>query len=417
MPRDLTGQLKNYKHLFSSFPEPMAIIDVYGEILMSSAAFKKMVGYKGNIIGKKIFDLPINKSGKINLIKKNIKDILSGKKIGTHEIEILAKKNERKIIEINIYKTKFNGAVSLLLIFKDITERKKTAKKNKDQNKFLNSVLDSLTHPFYVIDTNDYTVKIANKAAGFSKSRKTTCYSFIHRVNSPCSGKRHPCPIQEIKKTKKHVTTEHVHYDKYGNLKNYELHGYPIFDDKGNVVQMIEYALDITKRKKAQQELAHAHTLLLAAIEQSSAGIVIADGATEKIIIANSAGLGIRRRGKKVLTGIKAKQYQKKWQLYKPNGDACKAKDLPLPKAIRFGKTYESELFIKRPNGEKRWILATASPIRNNKGKIIAGIVIFPDITEAKIIERKIKEINSKLEDTNALLTKEKNNVLLEQKK
>ena len=33
-----------------------------------------------------------------------------------------------------------------------------------------------------------------------------------------------------------------------------EVHGHPIFDDHGNVVQMIEYALDITDRKKVEAE-------------------------------------------------------------------------------------------------------------------------------------------------------------------
>jgi len=30
---------------------------------------------------------------------------------------------------------------------------------------------------------------------------------------------------------------------------------YPILDDRGNVVQMIEYSLDVTERKKIKEEL------------------------------------------------------------------------------------------------------------------------------------------------------------------
>jgi light-regulated signal transduction histidine kinase (bacteriophytochrome) len=51
------------------------------------------------------------------------------------------------------------------------------------------------------------------------------------------------------------VTLEHIHYDKDGNLRNVEVHASPIFDKEGNVVQMIEYSLDITERKRMEQEI------------------------------------------------------------------------------------------------------------------------------------------------------------------
>jgi PAS domain S-box-containing protein len=56
-----------------------------------------------------------------------------------------------------------------------------------------------------------------------------------------------------VKKTKKPVVVEHVHYVD-GNPRVFEVHGFPVFDSKGNVVQMIEYSLDITERKLAEKE-------------------------------------------------------------------------------------------------------------------------------------------------------------------
>jgi signal transduction histidine kinase/FixJ family two-component response regulator len=58
-----------------------------------------------------------------------------------------------------------------------------------------------------------------------------------------------------VKKTGKHVTIEHIHYDKDGNPRNMQVHGYPVFDDNGNVVQMIEFSFDITERKRIHAEL------------------------------------------------------------------------------------------------------------------------------------------------------------------
>ncbi len=57
----------------------------------------------------------------------------------------------------------------------------------------------------------------------------------------------------EVKKTKKPCIVEHIHEDADGNPRIMEVNGYPIFDDDGNVVQMIEYSIDITERKQAEK--------------------------------------------------------------------------------------------------------------------------------------------------------------------
>ena len=120
----------------------------------------------------------------------------------------------------------------------------------RHQNKFFHHVLESLTHPFYVLDANDYTIVMANSAARLGNlSAKPTCYGLTHRRETPCDGTEHICPLQEVKRTKQPVIVEHIHYDKDGNPRDMEVHAYPIFDEQGNVAQMIEYSLDITERK------------------------------------------------------------------------------------------------------------------------------------------------------------------------
>jgi two-component sensor histidine kinase/HAMP domain-containing protein len=135
-------------------------------------------------------------------------------------------------------------------------ELKKAEEKIKQQNEFLNNVLSSLTHPFYIIDANNYKVKMANPAAEFGKlSGESTCYALTHQRDKPCEDIEHPCVIKKIKETGNPVTVEHIHYDGEGNPLNNEVHGYPIFDDGGNITYVIEYNIDITSRKKAEKEI------------------------------------------------------------------------------------------------------------------------------------------------------------------
>ncbi|MGL1892900.1 MAG: transporter substrate-binding domain-containing protein [Spirochaetaceae bacterium] len=124
----------------------------------------------------------------------------------------------------------------------------------------LENTIEALTHPFYVIDANTYEVILANSAAKKSADGKdlTTCYKLTHRVDTPCDSKEHPCPLKVIKETKQPYEVEHIHYDKNDNPIFVEVHGYPIFDEDGTLTQMIEYSLDITERKMAEEALKKA---------------------------------------------------------------------------------------------------------------------------------------------------------------
>ena len=136
----------------------------------------------------------------------------------------------------------------------DITERKKAEELIREQNKFLNNILASMSHPFIVIDADNYNVKVANAVAKRAMlSEKTTCYMFSHKLEKPCDDSGYICPLREIKKTGRSVTVEHTHYDNNGNPRYIELHSHPVFDDRGNITDVIEYFIDITRRKQAEE--------------------------------------------------------------------------------------------------------------------------------------------------------------------
>jgi signal transduction histidine kinase len=154
----------------------------------------------------------------------------------------------------------------------EISERQKIEDELMDQNKFIRDAIDSLTHPFYVIDANDYTIKMANKASNFGNiNEKATCFGLTHRRATPCDSSEHPCPVEALKKTKEPVILEHTHYDAHGNKRVLEVYGYPVFDRNGKVTQIIEYNLDVTERKQREKELLRARSL--EAIGKLAAGI------------------------------------------------------------------------------------------------------------------------------------------------
>ncbi|MHC5060517.1 MAG: PAS domain S-box protein [Planctomycetota bacterium] len=158
-------------------------------------------------------------------------------------------------------------------VFLDITERRRAEEQVRRQTDFLRSAIDSLTHPFYVIDADDYTIKLANREAAASKSisEGMTCYMLTHGLGKPCIGFGHQCPVKEVKKTKKAFVVEHVHRNKDGQERTVEVYAYPVLDKQGNVSQIIEYTLDITERKQAEVLLQKAHNELEVRVQRRTA--------------------------------------------------------------------------------------------------------------------------------------------------
>jgi CheY-like chemotaxis protein len=130
----------------------------------------------------------------------------------------------------------------------------------QQQNEFLNSLLESLPHPFYVIDANDYTIKLANSAAGPGKlAEGLTCYELIHRSDKPCSSHELLCPLEEVRNTKKPVVVEHVHYETNGDVQIVEIHGYPTLGCDGEVSEQVQMKEQLKAVYELGQELIMLH--------------------------------------------------------------------------------------------------------------------------------------------------------------
>ncbi len=172
---------------------------------------------------------------------------------------------------------------------KEAAARRKAEARLKQQSEFLTLVLESLDHPFYVVDANDYRIKLANSAALKSgASGKSTCYALIHKQDTPCDPASNPCPLEIIKRTKRPVQVEHVHYDSEGNPRNVEVHAHPILDKDGNVTQMIENIFDITERKQIEAAIKESETKFRSVAESAKDAIITADR-FGKIAFSNTA--------------------------------------------------------------------------------------------------------------------------------
>ncbi len=191
-----------------------------------------------------------------------------------YETKLIGKDGQVIEVEVNSGITSYQNNPADFAFVRDITERKLMEEKIRRKSEQFEKAIESLSHPFYVIDIKNYRLVILNSAtkklySGYKDIN--TCYALTHGETKPCWQKGDPCPLKEVKRTKQPVVVEHQHYDKRGNARIFELHCHPIFDKEGNIGQVIEYSFEITYRKTIEKELQEKQKL--AAIGQLVAGV------------------------------------------------------------------------------------------------------------------------------------------------
>ena len=277
-------EVKYQAELIEKVSDAIISTDLDFNIISWNKAAKSIYGWKANeTIGKNIMDIiPMEYSDddEESVVKQFFEEgfwkgeVIQPRKDGTL-LNILA--------SVSIIKDDEYNPIGTVAINRDITERKreeqklKAEEKIKEQNAFLTNVIEALTHPFYIINVNDYTIEMANSAANFGDlSGEEKCFILTHQNDKPCSGE-HPCPITMVKNTKSPALVEHIHYNDKGDPRNFDIHGYPIFDENGEIIQMIEYAIDVTKQRKAEEKLKESEEKYRLLFESSPVGIGISD--------------------------------------------------------------------------------------------------------------------------------------------
>lgn len=148
----------------------------------------------------------------------------------------------------------------------------------------------------------------------------------------------------------------------------------------GDVDYLITTVQDISERKAAEKQLQDSHQLLDFAIQQMPIPVLIAR-ANRGITHINPASNALMARHTDDPTTIALADFHDYWPAYHPDGRPYQLAEFPLYRATRHGESiHDEEMLLRLPAGE-RWINASAAPLRDDDGNIVAGIVAYPDVT------------------------------------
>lgn len=155
---------------------------------------------------------------------------------------------------------------------------------------------------------------------------------------------------------------------------------------------------EIQERIKAEANLKDTQALLQAAMDNSQAGIAIAEAPNGRINYINKAGLLIHGKTEDFIMGnITIETYPTSLQLFDLNETPLKTGEDPLAYAIIHEKSCSKEYVIRRSDNKNRIVWANAAPIFNKNKEVKAAIVIFLDITDRKHAEKEKENLELQL--------------------
>lgn len=399
-----------------------------GLITSLNPAFEEITGWSSSEWIGKHFE-PLISRGDLPAFSNRLDKLLRGRVVPSGEFHIRSKSGGYRILELkSVPVVEKSRVVGIMGTARDVTDRKLAEEKIAQQNVFLKTVIESLSHPFFVLDANDYTIKMANVAAApGGLPAGTTCYAMSHTESLPCGGFEHIHLVKRIKESKRSVTKEHIHYDENGNARHFEVHAHPIFDSMGNVVQIIEYTLDITERKRMDEEVRKArdeleirvrertaeletaneklkfeieeHRLADAALKESKeflekiinsiADPLFVKDSEHRLVLVNEALCRLVGVGSKDLVGKTGYDFFAKEQV-----DAFWKSDEAV---LKTGKQSQSEEEVTDRQGRKGTFFAKKSLYTDNsESRFVVGIMT--DITERKSMEESLRMDELRLE-------------------
>jgi two-component system, cell cycle sensor histidine kinase and response regulator CckA len=178
-------------------------------------------------------------------------------------------------------------------------------------------------------------------------------------------------------------------------------------DSDGRPQRMCGAHLSISDPQRTQAALEQTHLLLEALLEQSPVPTAVASAPDLVVRYANGAAmefLGVLGEPSYIGLTLAEVRQRQTWRDLRADGTPIDLLELPLARALRGVVTQSEEYRVVRKDGTEGWELVSGTPIYDRSGALVAGLIVFPDITERKRAEAERARLTAILESTSDLV-------------
>ena len=306
---------------------------------------------------------------------------------------------ERRVLE----RTKELSIVNQDLI-SEVKTRKQTEEQLREKEQFLATVFDSIQDGITVLD-KDLTIVRVNRTiqkrfehVGRLEGKK--CFRIMRNKSQACNN----CPSIHALETKMIEKRERQLEQPDGSILTMEIFAFPMIDDDGNAVGIIEYIRDITDRKQTEQAIKESEQLLTQIIEflPDPTWVIDSEG---KIIAWN--------KSMEKLTGVKAEDMLGKGNYEHSLPFYGKRRPSLIDLVLQWDNNWESGYISLKQIGDKLFVsesfhsgmkngdiylAGSAAPLYNTEGNIVGAIESVRNITDIKLAEKEKENLIEELQ-------------------
>lgn len=320
-------------------------------------------------------NLIIELTGSKRIIDEIIRKIPSGVSLIDHTAARLL----WDLVQIEVEKTKLER------------ERQRYEEKRKKSTQV---ILNSLPYRIMVVNL-DMTVDTVNETflKEFEISRSEVegkrCYEIRYNLSQPCHN-NHDCflkdRLDELKE-KGLITNYQESINEQEEMRFDVITVAPIFNEKGELVQILEASRDVTERIKLEREVQKSNTFFENVIKSTVDGIVVVD-TRGNVIIFNE--------GMEKLTGYSANEVKHLTSFYNIEVAKESMRMMRSDQYGPYGKLNPTSINITTKNGEEIPVTLSASIIVIN-GKPVGSVGVFTDMREILEMRKQVEEAHIQL--------------------
>jgi PAS domain S-box-containing protein len=181
-----------------------------------------------------------------------------------------------------------------------------------------------------------------------------------------------------------------------GAVRDIHSIGHPVFSPCGDLIEYTGTVIDVTERKRAEEELRRSEMDLRQIVDLVPQVVAVFGPGGERLY-ANRIGLDY--------AGLSLEEWRQapgnafsSPSFFHPD-DRERAARTHSDRARSGGSAYELELRLRKRDGTIRWFLARYNPLRDEQGQITRWYVAFTDIEDRKQAEDRLRSENVALRE------------------
>jgi PAS domain S-box-containing protein len=392
MERRIREATQQFEKIAEMGDDGIVVFDQAFKIIFANQMASEITGIpKETLIGRNFFTV-IGKEDKEFLEGTVTRGVGIGEKLCT-EMNILTPQGQVKDAEVCIALAKSDaGEVKTYAYIRDITARKEFERDLRNSEEKLRTLFERVRHGLFIsskegkfLDCNQALLDML----GYPTKEEFLSINIAQDLYLNPEDRK---IFQERIERDGYVKDMEVEFKKKnGERITVLLTGHPIQNERGEIIGYQGINLDITERKRIENELRETNEFFMNLIESSVDGIIAAD---------MNGNIFVFNKGAEALTGHTAEEVIGKihiTQIY-PEGVAKEImKKLRSPEYGGVGKFIPSQLNVLNKYGEEIPIQLSAVLIYDEAAKEIASVGIFTDLRARINMEKRLQETHLQL--------------------